>query len=224
MVSAMTDERRRRRDARAARREARSGAGPVPESEVPARFPGATAKFALFGEVMLTGLVVAVAGVLVVTLPAALAAGAGHLGRVIRAEGSSMSMYWRDLRRALPGGTVFGAAAALVVAILVADIALAASGALPGGGAIAVVGWVGLVAVGVVVLRGASRWRAETGWRRALRGVPAELAGDSIGTIYLAAAVVMVGVLTWALPPLIIPALGCAALAAVAVPLRSTRR
>ncbi len=223
-MSAMTSERQRRRDARAARREALSGAGPVSEERDPERFPGATAKFSLFGEVMVTGLVVAIAGVLVVTLPAALAAATLHLGRVIRAEGSSMHLFWRDLRQALPGGVAVGTAASVLAAVLAADIVLARSGNLPGGVAIGVVGWAGLVALGVAVLRTAALWRRETGWLFALRQLPGDMRRDMISAGYLAAAVVMVGVLTWALPPLIIPALGCAALAAVAVPHRRTPR
>jgi hypothetical protein len=113
--------------------------------------------------------------------------------------------------------------ALVLTAILLLDIDLADTGALPGGAAIAVVGWVGLAVVAVSVLAAAAAWTPEHGWKRAVRSVPGILAGDIPGALYLAATAAFVVVCTWALPPLIIPALGCAALAAIAIPARARR-
>ncbi|HEX5856566.1 MAG TPA: hypothetical protein VFY91_00515 [Microbacterium sp.] len=212
-----------RREARAARRADLSGSGPTREERPPARFPGATAKFELLGEVMLIGLLVTIVSLPLITLPAALAAGIRHLRRYIEADGSPISAFWRDLVRALPGGLVVGLVTLALTAILLLDIDLANSGALPGGAAIAIAGWVGLAVVAVSVLVAAAAWSPELGWKRAVRGVGRTLVTDIPGTLYLAATAAFVVVCTWALPPLVIPAIGCAALAVIAVPMRARR-
>ncbi|KQP68472.1 hypothetical protein ASF40_17565 [Microbacterium sp. Leaf288] len=213
-----------RRELRAARRADASGAGPTLEERAPARYPGAKGAFALFGEVLLTGLLVTAAGLLVVTLPAALAAGIRHLRRYVNAEQSHAKTFWQDWKRALPGGLVVGVAAVLVTFVLTLDIYLANSGALPGGGLISFVGWAGLVVGAVALLVAAGAWTPERGWRAAVRSVPSSLVGDPIAALYLAAAAVLVGVMTWMLAPLIIAGLGCAAFAVVALPARRARR
>lgn len=213
-----------RRELRAARRADASGAGPTLEDREPARFPGAKGAFALFGEVLLTGLLVTAAGLLVVTLPAALAAGIRHLRRYVDAEQSHAATFWHDWRRALPGGLVVGVVVGALAIVLMLDIDLANSGALPGGGLIAVVGWAGLVLGATALLLAAAAWTPERGWRAAARGIPSAAASDPIGAVYLAAAAVLVGVVTWMLTPLVIAGLGCAVFAVVAVPARRGRR
>ena len=213
-----------RRQLRAARRAAASGSGPTLDEREPSRFPGARGAFALFGEVLMTGMLVAAAGVAVVTLPAALAAGIRHLRRYVDAEQSHARTFWQDWRRALPGGAVVGVIGVVLALVLLLDIDLAGSGALPGGAVIAVVGWVGLAAVAVALLTTAGSWTPELGWRTAVRGIPSALAADPIGALYLAAGAVLAGIVTWMLTPLIIAGLGCAAFAVVAVPARRGRR
>lgn len=213
-----------RRAERAARRAEESGSGPVREERPVARFPGATARFALFGEVMLVGVLVTVGGALVITLPAALAAGVRHLRRFAAAEGSPMSAFWADYRRALPGGAPIGLAAAAAAGILALDVVVAGSGALPGGPVIAGVGWVGLVALGAGMLMAASEWTPDLPWWAALRAVPGRVAHDPVAALYVAVAVVLTGVVTWMLFLLLVPALGCAVLAALAAPHRRVRR
>jgi uncharacterized membrane protein YesL len=212
-----------RRELRAARRGDASGSGPTLEERAPRRHPGATGAFALFGEVLFTGLLVAAGGLAVVTLPAALAAGIRHLHRYADADASHARLFWRDWRAALPGGLVVGLAGVALALVLALNIDLAGSGALPGGAAIAVVGWAGAVALGVALLAAAGAWTPETGWRPAVRGIPAAIAADPVGALYLAATVVFVGVLTWMLPPLLLVALGCAAFAVMAIPVRRQR-
>ena len=213
-----------RREEKAARRADLSGGGPVLQERAPMRFPGATGAFALFGEVLLTGLLITVGGILLVTLPAALAAGIRHLRRYLNAEASPQRQFWREYLKALPGGLVLGVAGLLLVLVLILDIDLAGSGALPGGIAVAAVGWVGLAAVAVTLLAGAGAWAPESGWRAAVRAVPAALTADVAGALFLLATAVFVCVVTWVLVPLVIPALGCAALAVVAIPARRRRR
>ena len=213
-----------RRELRAAKRADASGSGPTLDERPPARFPGATGAFALFGEVLLTGVLVTIAGIAVITLPAALAAGIRHLRRYLHAEASPVRFFWRDVRSALPGGLLVGLAGVLLAGLLLLDIDLAGSGMLPGGTVIAVIGWTGLVLAAVALLSAASAWSPERGWRAALSGVPATLRADLRGALFLAATAGFVGIATWMLVPLIVPALGCAALAVVAIPERRRAR
>ncbi len=213
-----------RRELRAAKRADASGSGPTLEERAPARFPGATGAFALFGEVLLTGVLVTIAGIAVITLPAALAAGIRHLRRYLHAEASPARFFWRDVRSALPGGLLVGLVAVLLTGILLLDIDLANSGMLPGGVAIAAIGWAGLVVGGVALLAAAGAWSPERGWRAALWSVGPSVRADVRGALFLAATAVFVGVATWMLVPLIVPALGCAALAVVAIPERRRAR
>lgn len=213
-----------RRELRAARRADASGSGPTLEDRAPARFPGAKGAFALFGEVLLTGLLVTAGGILVVTLPAALAAGIRHLRRYVNAEQSHAATFWQDWRKALPGGLVVGVVGVALAIVLMLDIDLANSGALPGGGLISIVGWVGLVVGATGVLLAAGAWTPERGWRPAVRSIPSAVASDPIGAGYVAAASVLAGVVTWMLVPLLIAGLGCVAFAVVAAPARRGRR
>lgn len=209
-----------RRAERAAVRADRSGSGPVLEERPPARFPGAAAKFALFGEVLLIGLLVLVVGALIVTLPVALAAGIRHLGRYVAAEDSRLGLFWRDVRAGLAGGAVVGLVALVIAAVLGVDILLARTGMLPGGVVIEAVGWTGLAALAVALLVAAGAWEPTAGWRQAVRDVPAIIRGDVRALAFYIAAVALVVILTWMLPPLLPAALGCAVLAVVAVPHR----
>jgi hypothetical protein len=213
-----------KREYRAAVRADRSGSGPTLDDRPAARFPGAGAKFGLFGEVLTIGLLVFVVGILVVTLPAGLAAGIRHLRRYVNAEDSALGLFWGDVRRALPGGILVGVAAALATVILLLDVDLARSGLLPGGIVVQVVGWVGLAATALALLAAVGAWTPEGGWRTAVRSIPRVVSGDVRGAAYLVATSGFVVVVTWVLPPLLIPALGLAALAAVAIPERPRRR
>ena len=214
-----------RRDRRAAIRADRNGSGPALEERDPVRFPGAGAKFALFGEVLLVGLLVTVVGALVVTLPVALAAGIRHLRRYVAAEDSRVRLFWGDVRRGILPGLVVGLVVAALAVVFLLDIDLARSGFLPGGPVIEIVGWMGLSALAIAVLSLAQQWSPEIGWRGAVRRVPAAIADDPIGAVYLLVAAALVVFLTTSvLVPLFPAALGCALLAAVAVPERRRRR
>lgn len=213
-----------RRERRAAARADRDGSGPTLAERPAARFPGAGAKFALFGEVLVVGLLVTAVGLLIVTLPVGLAAGIRHLRRFIAAEDSRLRFFWDDVRRGLLPGAVVGLVALVAILVLVLDIDLARSGFLPGGVVIEVVGWVGLAVVAATLLMAAGAWRPELGWRAAVRAVPAAARADVPGVLYVIATAGFVAVTSWALPPLFIAAIGCAALAVVAIPERARRR
>lgn len=181
------------------------------------RWPGAVNRFALFGEVMWVGILVVACSLPLITAPAAVAAGIRHLRRYLVAEASGAGLFLRDVRRALAGGALVGAATLAVGVLLAWDVLLAASGALPGGPVVGTVGVLGLLAVGVAVLAASAEWSPERGWRAALRAMPAAIAADPVGTAYLAAAVVLTAVVSWQLLPLIVPGTGCLVFAIVAV-------
>lgn len=213
-----------KREVRAAVRGDRSGSGPTLGDAPRLRHPGAAGAFALLGEVLLTGLLMSVVSLGVVTLPVALAAGIRHLRRYVAAEDSRYAFFWHDVRAGLLPGAAVGLVAAVVSVVLVIDIDLARSGFLPGGLVVEAVGWIGLAAVTVGLLLAAGSWHPRAGWRAAVRHVPVAARADVFGVVYLLATVGFVCVVTWALPPLFVAAIGCAALAVVAIPARPRRR
>lgn len=203
---------------RASRRAALDGTGPTRDQ--PPANPGAIGAFALLGEVLLAGIIVTVLSIPIVTIPAALAAGIRHVRRFVRAEGSPMSALWRDALRALPGGVVTGIVVAALAAVLAVDILLAGSGGLPGGEAIAAAGWAIAALAGGALLLASAAWSPESGWLNAVRSIPGAVQADPVGALYTVTAAAFVGVAAWMLVPLAVPALGCAVLAAVAIPSR----
>jgi len=213
----------RRSEARAAAREARSGAGPTAAGFEPGPNPGAKAKFGLFGEVLTIGLLITLVALPVVTLPIALAGGIRHLRRFVSASDSRVALFWDDVRTGILPSLVVGVPAALIAAVLTVDVVLARTGMLPGGEIVGVVGWAGLAVLAVGMLLAAGAWTPETGWIAAVRAVPGIVRADAVGALFIAATAGFVGVVTWALIPLFIPAIGCAALAVVAVPARRRR-
>jgi hypothetical protein len=209
---------------RIARHAALSGSGPTrDDSATAARFPGARSAFGLFGEVLLTGILMAIVALPVITLPVALVSGVGHLRRYLKAEDSSLAWFWRDVRESFLGGIGIGVASVVISAVLALDIDLAGTGILPGGPVVGAVGWLGLAALALALFTAAGRWTPAIGWLGALRGTPVAIRGDFAGAAYLIATGVFAGVVTWQLVPLVIPALGCIALAIVAVPERPRR-
>ena len=128
------------------------------------------------------------------------------------------------MRAALLGGIGIGAASVVLAAVLALDIDLAGSGVLPGGPVVGVVGWVGLAALVLALFTAAGRWtpssagcgalqgRAARASRRPGRGGVPRRDGGVRRDRHVAAV------------PLVIPALGCVALAIVAVPERPSRR
>ncbi|WP_022887357.1 hypothetical protein [Glaciibacter superstes] len=206
--------------ARTARRIELSGAGPAGAEHRPGRWPGASAKFALFGEVLYTGVLVSVLSVPLVTIPLAAAVGTRHLRRHLRGEESGIGLVGRDLKRGILGSLVIGFIMVAIIAALLVDLALATDGIIPGAALVGVVGWVGLVLVAVALLTAARLWAPETGWLPAIRSCVDVWRQDVAGLGYLLAAVLVVAVFSWQLLPLIVPGIGCLILALLAIPER----
>jgi hypothetical protein len=203
---------------RAARQADISGSGPTRRGESDA--PGALSPFQMFGEAMLSGILVTVASLPIVTLPVALAAGGHHLRAFIRGDASHWATFWREIRAGLAGSACLGLGLLALSLVFVANTALARTGALPGGVAIAWITGAATVALATAIVIAGTAWDPETGWLAALRAVPALAGADPLGALLFVVSIVLVVFLAMVLVPLIVPLLGCLALAMVAIPMR----
>jgi hypothetical protein len=179
------------------------------------RWPGAASRFALFGEVMWTGVLMAIVSIAIITWPAAVAAGVSHLRRFLHAEASPPSEFFRDVRRSMPGALGVGVATLVLAAVLGLDLALASTGALPGGVAV----WLTAAIVGVVVLTGAvmaaGMWTPSAKWHGLVRAVPRAVIADPLAAVMTITAIALTIVVAWQFLPLIVPGLGLLAFALV---------
>lgn len=204
------------------RAQAASGFGPTTTQA--GQWPGAKLRFALFGEVMLVGIVVLLVALPLVTIPLAVAVGNRHLTRFLRADGSQLALVAGDLREGVVGGVGIGCAWLAITAVLLLDLLLVASGALPGGVAVGVIVAALLAAVTVLMVATAAAWTPARGWRGAVRVGFATLRTDPVGSLYLLVAAGLVVLFTWMLPPLVVPALGCLCFAVAAIAVRRAAR
>lgn len=185
--------------------------------------PGSFGRFALFAEVLLTGVYVTVLSLPVVTALPAVTAGVGHLRRHLRGERDGVAEVWEDFRGACTGVWVVAAGSLVAFLLIGLNLWAASTGALPGGTVVGVVS-AGLgVALSVGLLRAASQWEPGEPWfdllRRGVRGISEDPAGSGM----LFAAVVMCAVLVWMLTPLVIIVGGLVAFAVVGVEFRTKR-
>ena len=181
------------------------------------RWPGPAGKFALLGEVLWVGVLMAVASIPVVTWPAAFAAGASHLRRYIRGESSTVGQFVDDLRVAAPGGIAVGSVSALLGGLVALDLAIVSDGALPGATPIAVVLALAAAAALVLALTAAGSWRPGSRWVALIPGAPRLLARDPFVAVMTAVALVLAGVIVWQYLLLLVPALGMLTFAVVAI-------
>ena len=185
--------------------------------------PGSFGKFALFAEVLLTGVYVAVLSLAVVTALPAVTAGVGHLRRHLRGERDGVAEVWEDFTGACKGVWVVAVGSLVVFLLIGLNLWAVSTGALPGG---TVVGFVsaGLaVALSVGLLRAAGAWAPGEKWFDLVRRSIGEIGEDLVGSAMLFAAVVMCAVLVWMLEPLVIIVGGLLAFAVVGVDFRTRR-
>jgi len=180
--------------------------------------------FALLAEVLLTGVIITVLALPVVTLPAALAAGINHLRRFVNDEGSGLSSVWRDARDAVAGGIGIAVTAMLGAAACLFTVGLAAADPSGVGRVMSVVGVAGMGVVATAVVMAAAGWTRDGGWLRAVRGLRDRLDESPSGAVYLMVAVALTAVLTWQSFVLLVPSLGVVAFAVVAVQARTRGR
>lgn len=175
------------------------------------------ARVALLSEVLLTGAVLAVVSIPVVTAVPALAAGAEHLRRHVDHRGDSLGDLVRGVARAVRELWPLGLGVPAVLAVVGLDLWLVRTGALPGGTVVGVVTGVLAVALVIVVLRFVGAWRPGTAVREGLRGAAWRSVEDLPGSALLLAGAGVVAVVVWMLLPLLLVAPGLLALAALAV-------
>ncbi|MFI9583284.1 hypothetical protein ACIHCQ_15845 [Streptomyces sp. NPDC052236] len=173
-------------------------------------------RFGVFAECLLTGVWIAVAALPLVTLPAAVAAGAAHLRRHLAQEPSGRREFTADLRAAVRRGWLVGLAGWAALALLWGDLTVVRAG-LPGGrfvGAVGVLAFLGLVVAG---LRAAVRWRPGSSWRELLPAAVRRTVRDPAGSLALVCGIAVVAASAWFAAPLAAPALGVVVAAALAV-------
>ncbi|QQQ74314.1 hypothetical protein IOD16_24370 [Saccharothrix sp. 6-C] len=173
-------------------------------------------RFSLFGECLMAGLLVLLAALPVVTAVPALAAGCAHIKAHVDGETTSIRSFFERVRSALPGGWVASLGVAAAFAVLVVDVVLLRT-RVAGGGVVAVVCGVAAVGLAVVVLRAAALWSPGSRWPAVARAAGRRAASDFGGSLLLVMSLAVMLVVTWQLPPLVVPMAGCVLMAAVAV-------
>ncbi|MCE7081976.1 hypothetical protein [Streptomyces sp. ST2-7A] len=188
------------------------------------------AGLALFGETLLTGVVVLVLTLPLITLLPALAAGTAHLRRHLAGESERIGDLLRDFASAVRALWVTGPLLLLAGLWLVWNATLAEAGVIPGS-AVLLAAFIALLGVwGVLLLRTAAAWSADDGPGRASRGRDhlrhgaGELRRDPVGSLLLVVALVMCGVFVWMLPPLALLIGGLLPLAVIGVEYRARSR
>jgi hypothetical protein len=185
---------------------------------------GFASSFGLFSEMLLTGVVVAMLSVPVLTLLPALAAGTAHLHRYTAERSSTMQMLVRDFAAATRELWPIAVGGVVIVGVLVLNAALLAGGAVPGGVPVAVLMIALAIAVGIVCLRSAGRWwHARLPVGETLSAAAQASRHDIGGSALVVLAVGMCVVLAWMLVPLAVLAPGLLALALLVVERRAHR-
>ncbi|MFF5565595.1 hypothetical protein ACFY7Z_08955 [Streptomyces sp. NPDC012623] len=177
----------------------------------------------VFAECLLTGVWIALAALPLLILPAAFAAGAAHLRRVLAHEVSTWREFTADPRAAARRGWLVGVAGWAAAWLLYADLVVVRAG-LPGGplaGTVGVLALLGLLAAGP---RAAVNRRPGASWRALLRGAGRRTVRDPAGSLLLICGLAVVPVSAWLALPLAAPALGVVAAAALAVERRHPAR
>ncbi|VVJ18811.1 Uncharacterised protein [Amycolatopsis camponoti] len=169
-----------------------------------------------FSDCLLTGLLVALASVPVVTAAPAFAAGCRTLDRTRHGIGSPLwTTFWADFRHAARGGLLFALGCPVAVVLFVVDLEVVRS--MPGAGVLGPALWVLAAAVAVVALRTCEVVATESlSWRRAVATAARETAAAPGNALLLAGAAGLAVVLVWMLPILALLVAGPLALAAVA--------
>ncbi|WP_073760280.1 hypothetical protein [Streptomyces sp. CB03234] len=179
-------------------------------------------RFGLFAECLLTGVWIALASLPLVTLPAALAAGAAHLRRHLAHERGGLPEFASDVRAATRhGGLPAGLAGWAALALVAADLAVVRAGGLPGGAFAGAVGVLALLGLTVAGLRAAVAWRPGSSWRALTAAAAHRTVRDPAGSLVLVCGFAVIAASAWFALPLAAPALGIVTAAALALERRA---
>ena len=171
----------------------------------------------LFAECLTAGVLVVLAALPVVTLLPALAAGCAHVKAHVDGESTALRAFLDRVRDASRCGLGPSIAVVAGFGALAADVAVLRRVDLPGGGVVGAVCVAAAVGLAVVVLRAAADWSPTERWSTLLRSAARRGTSDVVGSLLLVMALGVLAVITWQLPPLVVPMLGCVLMAAVAV-------
>lgn len=181
-----------------------------------------TRGIALFGEVLLVGVLVGVASLPVVTALAAAGAGAVLVEELVREQRTPTVRRFLALLAVSLREPVVLAAPVLLLAVGGLD-ALALAAGLPGGRLVGPV-LLALLVFGLLCgVRGAARWRPDRTWRATLGAAPPVVLRDWTGSALLLGALAVLAVIVAELPAFSPVAPGLLTLAAVAVEQRRGR-
>ncbi|MEU2432864.1 hypothetical protein ABZ611_25825 [Streptomyces sp. NPDC007861] len=177
----------------------------------------------LFADMLSIGLATAVAGLPLLTAPAALSTACAVLRGSAQGRPATAGRYLPLLRRRLrPGDLAAGALALTGVLLLAADLALARAG-LPGAGAFALAAAVIGACAATVALRACARPESLTDWPAAVRAAARDALRDPGGSALTLLALAAAVLCAWAMLPLAFLAPGPLALALTAIDLRYGR-
>lgn len=176
---------------------------------------------ALFSEIVVVSLAVAMLSLPAVTALPALAAGGAHLRRHLDGESDALVDLWRDFVRALRRGWAWGVLAAITCAAIAFTLVTPAVVDVPGGEAVRwVSGGLG-VGISIVLLRATARWSPSARWSVLLRESAEHAVRDTAGSLMLVLALALSVVIVWMFAPLVVLVPGMLILAARAVDGRS---
>ncbi|MFB4197103.1 hypothetical protein [Streptomyces carpaticus] len=185
---------------------------------------GVRAGLTLFGEVVITGVLVAVLAAPLITAVPALVAGTAHLRRQLTGDSVRLADVWADFTAAWRALWPLALAFPVAVLLLLWNLSLAETGLLPGGPAVYALSLVHGGALAVLLLRIAAGWRRDTHAGMALRDALTGTRDDLSGSLLLVLAAAMCLVFVWMLLPLALLAGGLLALAALGVEHRFAAR
>ncbi|UWM48633.1 hypothetical protein N0X72_06130 [Streptomyces carpaticus] len=185
---------------------------------------GIRAGLTLFGEVVITGVLVAVLAAPLVTAVPALVAGTAHLRRQLTGDSVRLADAWADFTAAWRTLWPLALAFPFAVLLLLWNLSLAETGLLPGGPAVYALSLVHGGALAVLLLRIAARWHPGTHLGTAVRAAFTDIRDDLSGSLLLVLAAAMCLVFVWMLLPLALLVGGLLALAALGVEHRFAAR
>lgn len=198
--------------------------GPRQGNDLPHEDPIPVNRFALFAEALLTGALVLVLSLPLVTIPAAYAAGISHLGRHLSGRDDSVRALWGTFRSALSGSWKLGTTTAVGAVVVVLNLLLATVGQLPGRTVVLPATLVLATAAAVFLLRTAAAWSTHHDWRLSVAEAKVVSLRDFSGSLLLVAALFMCVVFVWMLVALFMVVPGALILAAAAVKIRAGRK
>ncbi|BCJ36289.1 hypothetical protein Athai_37920 [Actinocatenispora thailandica] len=181
-------------------------------------------KVALFGEMVVVGLVVTACVLTGVLAVAGLAAGTRHLRRTLAAQRNSVGDLFSGVWQALHHGWLRTVGYVVAAALLAFNAAVGAQGLVPGGRGYAAVSAGLAVAVLALSCRAAGLWYPGARWSEVLRQARDVTVGDPVGTCFVLAGVLVGAVVVWMLPPLAVLVPGMLALSVTAAEARRAQR